>query len=119
MPNKIFCALCLVQELEDALTLTQEDFKEKYGFLQLDTSDENLVITCRSGRRVGIANDILKAKGFTKHKELNRIGVSERRPCPAKLQEEGRHAISKIKRAVSLKIMIKENKRFNIPAERD
>ncbi|KAK8383412.1 hypothetical protein O3P69_019062 [Scylla paramamosain] len=59
-----------VQELEEALMLSQESFKEKYGFPLLDTSDENLVITCRSGRRVGIANDILKAKGFTKHKEL-------------------------------------------------
>ena len=57
-----------VQELEESLLMSEESFKEKYGFPRLDPYDENLVITCRSGRRVGIANDILKAKGFTKHR---------------------------------------------------
>ncbi|MPC90240.1 hypothetical protein E2C01_085216 [Portunus trituberculatus] len=43
-------------------------------------------------------------------KDLDRIGMRERRKlCAARLlEEEGRHAVSKISRAVSMKIVIKE-----------
>ncbi|XP_045610453.1 rhodanese domain-containing protein CG4456 [Procambarus clarkii] len=57
-----------VQELEESLGLGEESFKTKYGFPKLNPEDPTLVILCRSGRRVGFAHDILKAKGFTKHK---------------------------------------------------
>ncbi|XP_069954601.1 rhodanese domain-containing protein CG4456 [Cherax quadricarinatus] len=57
-----------VQELEESLGLEEESFKAKYGFPRPSPEDPNLVISCRSGRRVGVANEILQAKGFTKHK---------------------------------------------------
>ncbi|XP_071522850.1 rhodanese domain-containing protein CG4456-like [Panulirus ornatus] len=56
------------QELEEALGLEGEVFKAKYGFPKPDPEDPKLVITCRSGRRVGLAQEMLQAKGFTKHK---------------------------------------------------
>ncbi|KAK7079070.1 Thiosulfate sulfurtransferase/rhodanese-like domain-containing protein 3 [Halocaridina rubra] len=57
-----------VQELEEALKMNENDFKAKYGFPKLNVEDPSLVITCRSGRRVGLAQEILKAKGFSKHR---------------------------------------------------
>ncbi|XP_068233975.1 uncharacterized protein [Palaemon carinicauda] len=60
-----------VQELEEALEMSEDDFKAKYGFPKLSVEDENLVISCRSGRRVGIANEVLQKKGFTKHRLYN------------------------------------------------
>ena len=38
--------------------------------------------------------------------------------CAARLQEQGRHAVSKIRRVVSMKIAVKESKRGNIAAMR-
>ncbi|MPC81589.1 hypothetical protein E2C01_076214 [Portunus trituberculatus] len=50
---------------------------------------------------------------------MDRIGMIERRkPSAARPQEEVRHAVSKIKRAVSMKIAIKDSKRCNIPEVR-
>ena len=47
------------------------------------------------------------------------MGVRGRRKsCAAKLQENRRHAISKINGAVSMKIVIEDRKRFNILAKR-
>ena len=40
-------------------------------------------------------------------REVDRIGVRERREsCAARPREEGKHVVSKIKRAVSVKIVI-------------
>ena len=39
--------------------------------------------------------------------------------CAARPQEDGRHADSKINRAVSIKTTIEDSKRFNIPAKRE
>ncbi|MPC38238.1 hypothetical protein E2C01_031743 [Portunus trituberculatus] len=51
--------------------------------------------------------------------ELYRIEMRGRRkPCGARLQEEGRHALNKIRRAVCMKIVLNDNKRCNIPAVR-
>ena len=36
--------------------------------------------------------------------------------CAARPREQGRHAVSKIRRAVSIKTMVKESKRGNIAA---
>ena len=53
-------------------------------------------------------------------REVDRIGVRERRQsCAARLQEEGRHAVSKIRRAVSMKITVEDSKRANITAMRE
>ena len=56
-----------VQELEEAMDLSEDQFKAKYGFEKLK-DDPNLVIYCRSGRRVGIAKEILAGKGFSLHR---------------------------------------------------
>ena len=42
-----------------------------------------------------------------------------RKSCAARPQEDGRHAVSKINRAVSMKIGIEDSKRCNIPAKRE
>ena len=53
-------------------------------------------------------------------RESNRILVRGRRKsCAARPQEEGRHVVSKINRAVSMKIVIKDSKRCNIPAKKE
>ncbi|XP_042871125.1 rhodanese domain-containing protein CG4456-like [Penaeus japonicus] len=57
-----------VQELEAALDMSEADFQKKYGFAKFRPDDEKLVITCRSGRRVGIAHETLKNRGFSKHR---------------------------------------------------
>ena len=49
-------------------------------------------------------------------RELERIRVRRRKfSCVARLQEEGRYTVSKIKRPVKMKIV----KRCNIPAEKE
>ena len=52
-------------------------------------------------------------------REVDRIEVRGRRKsCAARPREEGRHAVSKIKRAVSMKIAVEDSERGNIAAER-
>ena len=53
-------------------------------------------------------------------REVDRIGVRGRRKsCAARPREKGRrHAVSKIRRAVSMKIAVEDSKRGNIAAER-
>ena len=49
---------------------------------------------------------------------LDSIGVRKsRKSCAARPREGGRHAVSKFRRAVSMKIAIKYRKRCNIAAE--
>ena len=51
---------------------------------------------------------------------MDRIGLRERRTsCAARLREEGRHAVNKIRRTVSMKIMVEDSKRGNIAAMRE
>ena len=48
-----------------------------------------------------------------------RIEMRERRKsCVARLQKEGRHAVSKVSRAITMKIAIEDSTRYNIQAER-
>ena len=43
-------------------------------------------------------------------REVDRIGVRERRQsCAARPPEEGRHAVSKIRRAVSMKVTVEDS----------
>ncbi|XP_068233974.1 uncharacterized protein [Palaemon carinicauda] len=57
-----------LQEIEDALDLSEEAFKAKYGFPKLSPDDDTIVLTCRSGRRVRVADQILRSRGFTKQR---------------------------------------------------
>ena len=45
-------------------------------------------------------------------------GERKKKPCAARLQEDGRNAVIKIRKAVSMKIAIKESKKGNIVAMR-
>ncbi|MPC91387.1 hypothetical protein E2C01_086422 [Portunus trituberculatus] len=50
---------------------------------------------------------------------MHRIWVRRRRkPCTARPQEEERQAVSKIRRAVSMKIAVEDSKKCNISAVR-
>ena len=50
-------------------------------------------------------------------REVDRIGVRGRgRSCAVRPREQGGHAVIKIRRAVSMKIAVKESKRGNIAA---
>ena len=51
---------------------------------------------------------------------MDRIGVRERgQSCAARPREEGRHAVSKIRRAVSMKIAVEDSKTGNTAAKRE
>ena len=51
-------------------------------------------------------------------RDLDSIGVSEgRKSCAARPREERRHAVSKFRRAVSMKITIEDRKGCNIAAD--
>ena len=53
-------------------------------------------------------------------REVDRIGVRERRQsCAARPPEEGRHAVSKIRRGVSMKIKVEDSERGNTAAMRE
>ena len=47
----------------------------------------------------------------------SRVGKSK--SCAGRLHEDGRVAVSKINRAVSMKIRIEDSKRYNIPSKRE
>ena len=51
-------------------------------------------------------------------RDLDSIGVRKgRKSCAARPREEWRHAVSKFRRAVSMKITIEDRKRCNIAAD--
>ena len=52
-------------------------------------------------------------------REVDRIVRERRQCCLARPREEGRHAVSKIRRAVSMKITVEDTKRGNITAMRE
>ena len=53
-------------------------------------------------------------------RKLDRIGVRDiRKPCAVRLQEEGRLAVNKINRAFSVRMVIEDSKRCNIPMLRE
>ncbi|KAK7079068.1 Thiosulfate sulfurtransferase/rhodanese-like domain-containing protein 3 [Halocaridina rubra] len=57
-----------LQELEKALAMNENDFLAFYGFPKISKDDPSIVLTCRSGRRVRIANQILKDHGYFKQR---------------------------------------------------
>lgn len=61
IPNSVCVPL---HEIEDGFKLTQEEFVQRYGFEKPPTDAQNVVLTCRSGRRVLVADRILKRQGY-------------------------------------------------------
>jgi len=53
-----------LQDIPEAFILEKKDFKEKYGFELPDKDAKNVVLTCRSGRRILKANESLKKLGY-------------------------------------------------------
>ncbi|XP_013779371.2 heat shock protein 67B2-like [Limulus polyphemus] len=53
-------------EVEDAFRLLPNEFEKKYGSSQPSKNDENIIITCRSGRRAKDAIQILEKLGYNK-----------------------------------------------------
>ena len=53
-------------------------------------------------------------------REVNRIGVRGRsKSCAARPREQGKHAVSEIRRAVSMKIVVKEQERQHYSDEKN
>lgn len=58
-------SVCLpLHEVDLGFELNDADFSQRYGFLKPDKQSRNVILTCRSGRRVLVADRILKAKGY-------------------------------------------------------
>ena len=58
-------SVCLpLHEVDLGFELGNTEFLERYGFLRPDSKTRNVVLTCRSGRRVLVADRILKSKGY-------------------------------------------------------
>lgn len=58
-------SVCLpLHEVDLGFELSDADFSQRYGFLKPDAQSRNVILTCRSGRRVLVADAILKAKGY-------------------------------------------------------
>ncbi|XP_076332037.1 rhodanese domain-containing protein CG4456-like [Tachypleus tridentatus] len=53
-------------EIEDAFHLPPNEFKKKYGSFQPSKTDENVIITCRSGRRAADAIQKLEKLAYNK-----------------------------------------------------
>ncbi|XP_037778077.1 uncharacterized protein LOC119574829 [Penaeus monodon] len=53
-------------EFETAFNLSPEEFLKKYGFIKPEPEDENVVLTCRSGRRILLAWDAIEPLGYCK-----------------------------------------------------
>merc|ERR1719490_13351 len=52
-------------EIPAAFQMSSQDFKAKYGFNLPEKDATNVVLTCRSGRRILVAQERLKALGFS------------------------------------------------------
>ncbi|XP_041483590.1 rhodanese domain-containing protein CG4456-like [Lytechinus variegatus] len=55
-----------LDELKEALSLPDDELKEKYGVDKPNPDGSNVVFTCRSGRRSLIALETAKEFGYTK-----------------------------------------------------
>merc|ERR1712127_421533 len=53
------------QDLATALSLSRPQFEAQHGFKQPRPEDRNVVLTCRSGRRVELAYNLFLERGFT------------------------------------------------------
>jgi rhodanese-related sulfurtransferase len=58
-------SVCLpLHEVEAAFQLSSMDFLQRYRFLKPDRKSRNIVLTCRSGRRVLVADSIMQESGY-------------------------------------------------------
>eukprot|EP00058_Branchiostoma_floridae_P015251 XP_002600739.1 hypothetical protein BRAFLDRAFT_83482 [Branchiostoma floridae] len=57
-----------LDELEAALQLPEEEFRDQYGIRKPRKEDTNIVLTCRSGRRTKLALPIAQRLGYTRAK---------------------------------------------------
>lgn len=58
-------SVCLpLHEVDLAFDLSDEDFLARYKFPKPQGDRKDIVLTCRSGRRVLVADSIMKTKGF-------------------------------------------------------
>ncbi|XP_019630532.1 PREDICTED: thiosulfate sulfurtransferase/rhodanese-like domain-containing protein 1 [Branchiostoma belcheri] len=55
-----------LDELEAALLMSDGEFQEQYGVRKPQKEDENIVLTCRSGRRTKLALPIVHRLGYTR-----------------------------------------------------
>ncbi|XP_047468616.1 uncharacterized protein LOC125024897 [Penaeus chinensis] len=53
-------------EFKTAFNLSPEEFLKKYDFVKPEPEDENVVLTCRSGRRILLAWDAIEPLGYCK-----------------------------------------------------
>ncbi|CAG0888161.1 unnamed protein product [Darwinula stevensoni] len=53
-----------VAEVEEAFKMDSDSFERKYGCRKPGPEEENVVVTCRSGRRAKLAIDALRALGY-------------------------------------------------------
>ena len=49
-------------------------------------------------------------------RKMDRIEMRNRMSCSARSRDEGRHAVSKLRKAVSMKIALEDRERCNIAA---
>ncbi|KAK7079069.1 hypothetical protein SK128_009638 [Halocaridina rubra] len=57
-----------LQEISEALGLSEEEFLFKYGFPKIRNDDTSIVLTCTAGVRVQIANKLLTENGYRNHR---------------------------------------------------
>ena len=63
--NDVYFLIVPVPEIPTAFAATDDDFQAKYGFKKpAKTELSDVVITCRSGRRVGLALEELQKMGL-------------------------------------------------------
>jgi len=73
-----------LQEIPGAFKLSSQDFNAKYGFELPDKGAKNVVLTCRSGRRILVAQERMASLGYTSlrlYRSANIFGF-----CLAKLK---------------------------------
>ena len=54
--------------MEEAFKMDSDSFERKYGFRKPHPEEENVVVTCRSGRRAKLAIDALRPLGYQRLK---------------------------------------------------
>ncbi|XP_066301867.1 thiosulfate:glutathione sulfurtransferase-like [Branchiostoma lanceolatum] len=57
-----------LDELEAALQMSDDAFRDQYGVKKPQKEDQNIVLTCRSGRRTKLALPIAQRLGYTRAK---------------------------------------------------
>ena len=64
-----------LKDIPEALDLEEEEFLSKYKFSLPDLEAKNIVLTCRSGKRILVAQARMKKRGFN-HVRLFRGSIN-------------------------------------------